>query len=157
MPPERSGLSVDLPADWVESDLTARLQQVLTAAEQARQGLARRLALSGNEVSAMEHLMGEPLGPADLSRRLGITTASATALVDRLEAAGHLVREADPHDRRRKVLRPTPGGAAAVFAQVGPLVGGLLAAESGMSDADRRVVGEYLVRVHAALVADAQR
>ena len=58
----------------------------------------------------MEHLMGEPIGPVELSRRLHMTSASATVLVDRLEEAGHVVREPDPHDGRRRVVRPTAAG-----------------------------------------------
>ena len=101
-------------------------------------GIARRLGLDPSEVDAMEHLMGDPVGPVELSRRLHMTSASATVLVDRLEDAGHVVREPDPSDGRRRVVRPTNQGARAVYQQIGPLVADLVAVEDGMSARDRR-------------------
>src|SRR4051812_14676951 len=43
---------------------------------------------------------GERVGPKDLSRALGITTASTTSLIDRLVASGNVRREPHPTDRR---------------------------------------------------------
>ncbi len=99
----------------------------------------------------MEHLMGDPIGPVELSRRLHMTSASATVLVDRLEEAGHVVREADSRDGRRRVVRPTPGGSRAVYAQVGPMVADLVAAEDGMTTRERDTVLAYLRRVVGVL------
>jgi DNA-binding MarR family transcriptional regulator len=146
----------ELPPDWAGTELSSTLQAVLKAAERARVGIARRMELSHNEVDAMEHVMEEPMGPAQLSRRLGITTASSTVLVDRLEGAGHVTRQADPHDRRRKVVAPTEQGAAAVFAEIGPLVSGIAAAEEGMTAAQKKIVADYLERVATALERTAE-
>jgi DNA-binding MarR family transcriptional regulator len=43
-----------------------------------------------------------------LAVHLGISSASTTKLVDRLERAGHLTRSPHPTDRRSQVLRITP-------------------------------------------------
>src|SRR5690349_11521904 len=56
---------------------------------------------------------GADIGPSQLARRLRITTAATTALVDRMVGAGHLDRVADPSDRRRLVLRVTDSAQAA--------------------------------------------
>jgi DNA-binding transcriptional regulator GbsR (MarR family) len=40
----------------------------------------------------------------ELARATGLTTASITGVVDRLEVAGYVRRERDPHDRRRVVV-----------------------------------------------------
>ncbi len=141
----------DLPPDWAGTELASTLQSVLKAAERARVGIAHRMELSHNEVDAMEHVMEQPMGPAQLSRRLGITTASSTVLVDRLEHAGHVTRHDDPNDRRRKVVAPTAQGAQAVFAEIGPLVAGIASAEQGMTASQKKTVAEYLTRVAAAL------
>ncbi|MFN8126021.1 MAG: MarR family winged helix-turn-helix transcriptional regulator [Candidatus Nanopelagicales bacterium] len=146
----------DLPPDWAGTSLASTLQAVIKAAERARVGIARRMDLSHNEVDAMEHVMERPMGPAELARRLGITTASSTVLVDRLEEAGHLTRHADPHDRRRKVLAPTQQGAESVFAEIGPLVAGIAAVEQGMTAAQKQTVAEYLDRVAEVLERSAQ-
>lgn len=47
---------------------------------------------------------GVDIGPSALATDLGMSAASITALVDRLESVGHLRREPDPHDRRRILL-----------------------------------------------------
>ena len=40
----------------------------------------------------------------ELARATGLTTASITGVLDRLEEAGFVRRERDPHDRRRVVI-----------------------------------------------------
>src|SRR5438552_3388017 len=41
----------------------------------------------------------------ELARATGLTTASITGVIDRLEEAGYVTRERDPHDRRRVVVQ----------------------------------------------------
>ena len=41
----------------------------------------------------------------ELAKATGLTTASITGVADRLEEAGYVRRERDPHDRRRVVIR----------------------------------------------------
>jgi len=55
---------------------------------------ARQLGLRVTDVQAMDLITagGGNLSPAELADRLGIRTASASALVDRLAEAGHLER-----------------------------------------------------------------
>jgi len=139
------------PEGWPASAVADALYAVLRATPETRVGIARRLDLNPSEVDAMEHLMGEPIGPVELSRRLHMTSASATVLVDRLEEAGHVVREPDPRDGRRRVVRPTEQGRESVYAQIGPMVADLVAAEDDMSERERAVVVDYLARVLAVL------
>jgi DNA-binding MarR family transcriptional regulator len=51
---------------------------------------------------------GDPLSPARLGQRIGMTSGSVTVLVNRLEAAGLIERSREHADRRRVTLRPTP-------------------------------------------------
>jgi DNA-binding MarR family transcriptional regulator len=143
-------------ADWPTSRVSTLLYEVLHRTAETRTAMARRLGLNPSEVDAMEHLMAEPMGPVELSRRLHMTSASATVLVDRLEEAGHVAREADPEDRRRRVVRPTDQGAGAVMAQVSPLVTDLVAAEDPLTAKERVAVERYLERVLAVLAAHAE-
>lgn len=134
--------------------LQVAFREVLTLTALARTVLARRLGLSVHDVEAMEQVMlaGEPLGPVELSRRLGVTSAAATQSVHRLQAAGHVVRTPHPADRRRQVLEVTPSGAAHVFSELGPLLRLSARASEGLSDADRAAVERFL-----AGIADAYR
>ncbi|MFC6567029.1 MarR family winged helix-turn-helix transcriptional regulator [Actinoplanes utahensis] len=79
---------------------------MLRANGEATHGLARRLGVGVTDAIALDHLLSSPdgLGPTELGHRLGIRSASATTLVDRLEAAGHAERVRHPSDRRRQTV-----------------------------------------------------
>jgi DNA-binding MarR family transcriptional regulator len=49
-----------------------------------------------------------------LARRVAFDAATSGSVIGRLEAKAWVVREADPVDRRRKLLRVTPEGAQAL-------------------------------------------
>lgn len=127
---------------------------VTRSTKDADHAFATRLALGRNDVAALEVLMNEgPLGPVELGHRLGMRSASATALVDRLEAAGHVERVRDPGDRRRITVVPTPHAHQEAGAAVGPLLAGLEAAAAALTPDERTVVVRYLEDVAAVLKA----
>ena len=68
----------------------------------------RALGVGRSDLRALNLLEHGPLTPAAMAEGLGLTRASVTALLDRLEAAGYLAREPDPVDRRsvRVALQP---------------------------------------------------
>lgn len=85
--------------------------------------LAREVGLSSTDYLAMKHLLiaDEPLGPIDLARLLGMSTGSATTLIDRLQRAGHVERRPHPGDRRRLTLHPTVASTTAITNALHPL------------------------------------
>lgn len=46
----------------------------------------------------------------DITEELSLTVGGTSKLVDRIEAAGHCVRRANPDDRRSFIIELTPGG-----------------------------------------------
>ncbi|MFU8945391.1 MarR family winged helix-turn-helix transcriptional regulator [Mycetocola zhadangensis] len=61
---------------------------------------AARLGLGPTDLIALGHrCLAGPLTPSELASRLGLTTGSITSLVDRVQGAGFLVREVNPHRR----------------------------------------------------------
>ncbi|GJF32741.1 hypothetical protein KNE206_54410 [Kitasatospora sp. NE20-6] len=56
------------------------------------------------EIAAAEE-RGAPLSPARLSERISLSTGATTALLNRLEAAGHITRAREHSDRRIVTLR----------------------------------------------------
>ncbi len=56
------------------------------------------------EITAAEE-RGTPLSPARLSKRIQLSSGATTALLNRLEAAGHIVRTREHEDRRVVTLR----------------------------------------------------
>lgn len=131
---------------------TALLRRLQTAMTEAEGALARRLGVGPTDLAAMTHLTfaGAPIGPRDLSGRLGITPGATTELVDRLERAGHLERRRDTVDRRRVQLHPSPATLAVVAAELAPLRAALDRVVAELDDRDRTVVERYLGDVLAA-------
>jgi len=132
------------PAD--PDPLQEALREVLTLTALARAALARRLGLAVHDVEAVEHVMlaDEPVGPVQLSRRLGVTSAAATQAVHRLQAAGHVVRTPHPDDGRRQVLQVTPSGVDHVMSELGPLLALSARASDGLSERDCEAVLRFL-------------
>ncbi|MFJ4715523.1 MarR family winged helix-turn-helix transcriptional regulator [Streptomyces sp. NPDC088785] len=56
------------------------------------------------EIAAAEE-RGTPLSPARLSERISLSTSATTALLNRLEAGGHVARSREHSDRRVITLR----------------------------------------------------
>lgn len=133
-------------------ELGELLRTYARAVQRVNLALARALGIPPTDVWAMEHLLsaGE-LGPVELGNRLGIRSASATTLVDRLERAGHAQRRRHDVDRRRLVVAPTEQGAAAVLGAFAPLAQALDAAADELTPEGRAAVAQYLRRVTAAL------
>lgn len=127
------------------------LHELLEVADLVRPALAKRLDMGINDLRAMEHLVREPLGPVELAHRLEMTSAAATVLLDRLEHAGHVRREAHPSDARRRIVQVTGHGLASALREIRPMVEELDAAAIGLSAAERDVVRRYLAAVTDAL------
>ena len=96
---------------------------------------------------------GEPLTAGGLGAAVGLSSASVTALVDRLERAGHVHRVRDPADRRRVVLQMSEGSMAAGAAFFGGLQRELVAAMEEFTDDDLDVVRRFLTGMTEVVVA----
>jgi DNA-binding MarR family transcriptional regulator len=84
---------------------------------------ADRIGINVTDLNCLNILaLSGPLTAGELARATGLTTASITGVLDRLEEGGFVRRERDAHDRRRVVvhLDPTRGRrhVAPVFAPV---------------------------------------
>ncbi|MGL4175150.1 MAG: MarR family winged helix-turn-helix transcriptional regulator [Dermatophilaceae bacterium] len=127
-------------------ELSWALRAVVLATAEADRALARRLELRPLDYVAVNHVMTSPhpLGPAELSERLGISTGSATELVDRLEATGHLRRDRHPTDRRRVVLIPTDTAVRAILDALAPLFGDLDAVAHDFTPEEQDAIRRFL-------------
>ena len=97
---------------------------------------------------------GQPVSPGRLGEELNLTSASVTALLDRLERQGHLRRVRDRHDRRRVTLEMEDRAVALGAEFFGPLNADLLAAMEAFSDAELEAVGRFLAAMTDAVVAN---
>jgi DNA-binding MarR family transcriptional regulator len=113
--------------------------------------LARRTGLSESELHSLRYLLGGPLGPNDLARTLGVTSAASSGIVDRLEARGHVSRQPHPTDKRRTVVVISDSGRTEVLTQMRPMFEALVAADAKLTDQQRTVVEGYLRDITAAM------
>ncbi len=132
----------------VGSPPTFALRALLRSYTDLQRHVAHQLHLGLNDVAALEHLVRRSdLGPADIASLLGITTASATVLVDRLEAAGHVERRQHSHDRRRKQLVVTQHAQDAMLQTLQPIFDMHRDIDRHYTDEEQATIESYLGRV----------
>lgn len=89
----------------------------------------------------------------DLARHLGITTASTTKLLDRLEDQGHVTRQRHPSDRRALKVTVTAATRRAALDSVGRQQAPRFGPAARLSTAEREVVISFLTETAVALAA----
>lgn len=129
---------------WRPARTLESLQELIDVAEALPEVVARRAGMSITELHALRHLSAEPMGPVELARRLRVTSAASSGVVDRLVAHGHAERRSHPDDGRRTVVVVTDSGRAEVIGWLRPMFQSLAALDQSLSDTERAVVERYL-------------
>jgi DNA-binding MarR family transcriptional regulator len=133
-------------------DLTQIVRRLDMALAAWHGGLSEEMGMGASEVMALAHLASdENLGPSELAQRLRITTGATTALLDRLAARGHVVRERHPADRRKVVLRLTAQAHAEARLRMHPMATEITELAARLSPEERRAVGRFLEDLGAIL------
>lgn len=127
------------------------------AAESAmRSRTQRSMGLGENDLLALRYLLtakkdGRSIGPKELTAYLGISSASTTVLIDRLEKAGQVRREHSPFDRRALILVPTASTAEEVQAALGDVPERMVEVANRLDPAQAKVVVDFLDSMRAAV------
>ena len=67
--------------------------------------------VSAHQASILDHLDEvDAMSVTDLAGHMGVTVATMSLAIDRLERRAYVRRDRDPRDRRRVLLRVTPAG-----------------------------------------------
>lgn len=122
----------------------AALQELVEISETVPAAVARNAGLSTSELHSLRHLMRGPMGPVDLAKLLGVTSAASSGVVDRLCSRGHAERRPHPGDGRRTEVVITDSGRAEVMARMMPMFRGLAEIDRALTDDERAVVERYL-------------
>lgn len=109
----------------------------------------RQLQVGDKDLLALRFLLvaadrDESISPSALGNHLGITSASTTTLIKRLEAAGYLQREPHPDDRRGQYIRASASARLGVQPALLSRVDQILEAASKFSDEDLATVRRFL-------------
>ncbi|WP_212744355.1 MarR family transcriptional regulator [Rhodococcus sp. Q] len=87
---------------------------------------------------------GRAATPTWLREQLHLNSASVTALIDRMERAGHVARRRDDADRRRVLLEVTPAAMELGWSFFGPLIASATGTVDSYTPAELAVVERFL-------------
>lgn len=146
---------------------SSELRRLIRAGIGVHEAVATRLGLNPTDLLSLE-LLGteEDVTPGRLAELMGLTTGAATGILDRLERAGYVRREADPSDRRRVLVRPDPERMAELEATYGRLMHRTVSAHgrdglgrtlAGLADALTSEAERLRVETHGGIIDDAYR
>ena len=127
------------------------------AAEVAMRRRTREsMAMGENDLLTLRYLLkaqreDRVVSPAELARYLAVSTASVTAIIDRLEKSDHVRRGPHPSDQRRIVVTPTVDTDDEVRRTLGAMHSRMLEAVIDMSPDETRIVIDTLGRLQAAV------
>jgi DNA-binding MarR family transcriptional regulator len=144
--------------DPVMADLVDALRLFTVESDVFVDVFARAHGLGRSDLNAIMWIStgaadGHPVTVGELAGRLGLGAPATTALVDRLEAAGHVRRTRDPHDRRRVTVtmrRPALALATQYFV---PLGRRMADAVEGFTPDELRTTAAVVRRLAAAVTA----
>ncbi len=137
--------------DYRGSETLDALQELVDVAALMPHEVARRAGLSTSELHSLRHLRDDPLGPVELARALGVTSAAASGIVDRLVSHGHAERRPHPDDGRRTQVVITESGRAEAVTMLAPMFRALATLDGSLADDERAVVERYLRGATAAI------
>ncbi|MGY2066998.1 MarR family transcriptional regulator [Blastococcus sp. SYSU DS0619] len=133
-----------------------RLRALTVLLDTAAGAFAARNGLTATDVRALTCLLdreraGVPASPTWLAGELRLTTASVTALLDRLERAGHVRRTARTDDRRRVDVVVQESAKDLGWAFFGPLIDATADVLAARTADERTVIDAFLDDMVAAV------
>jgi DNA-binding MarR family transcriptional regulator len=156
----------DESADWMgqrlEGEFLLAVRRSGSIMQLLGQVAADRIGINPTDLNCLNivALTGH-MTAGELARETGLTTASITGVLDRLEESGFVRRERDPHDRRRVIVRLNAGpGLREVAPVFAPLIQAYRAMAAGYSDDELRLILDFqrqveqLMRDHLARLRD---
>ena len=133
----------------VRAELVRLLQRYVVEAVRLGRVFAEKHHLHPTDWAALLAVIqgdraGRPLTPGELGQCLGISSGATTAVLDRLERAGHVRRVRDDRDRRRLTLHRAESATALLHTFSEPLDAAMDAIVVGYSGGELAVVQRFL-------------
>ena len=130
-------------------ELIATLLEYRSAEEAMRRRTGDSMRMGVTDLQALRFLLraqkeGRPVSGRDLADHLGMTSASVTAMLDRLTKSGHVLRTPHPTNRRSNLITATPGSDDEVRHTLGEMHKRMMVAAHALSADDARMVRDFL-------------
>jgi DNA-binding MarR family transcriptional regulator len=139
-------------------ELARSAQRAATDGILFHQAVADRLGLHVSDLRCLTILLDAGSLPAgEIGERTGLTTGAVTRMVDRLEQAGYVRREADPADRRRVIVSPVPERMATITPLYAGMAQAWATAMDGYDDEQLTVIHTLFDRLHEITNAEITR
>jgi DNA-binding MarR family transcriptional regulator len=138
--------------DELLATLDAALQLSTSRAVFFHQAMAAKIGISVTDFNCLKILVSEgSLTVGGLAERCGLTKGGAiTTSVDRLQNAGFVVRERDPADRRKVIVRHTDAAVASLLPMFEQFTADWSAILNGYPNEELRVLLDYTERSNIA-------
>lgn len=124
------------------------MQAIIFKSNELERELARLLGVNATDYRALSTLLQMPRDKAvtlsALGTALGTSAATTSALVDRLERAGYVVRRRGDVDRRQVTLEATPLGWTRIMTLMRPLMDDSDDYLKTLTPEELRAVGAFL-------------
>jgi DNA-binding MarR family transcriptional regulator len=142
----------------LEALIAADMRALTAESDEIGRHFAGRHDVTANDFRALLHVMvaetaGAPLTAGELRSRMGVSGAAITYLVERMIASGHFLRESDPSDRRKVILRVADDGRTVARDFFTPLAEHNKRAMAELPDADLAAAHRTVTAVIAAMRA----
>jgi DNA-binding MarR family transcriptional regulator len=136
-------------ADLIRAEVAALLRDVYRSATAIAAGIGRAAGIHPTDADALRLLDAASARPTmtELGAELGLSSASVTALVDRLEHGGLARRVRDDADRRRVHVELTELAHQFAADQLTPLMQRIQGAIGSTEPADLAVVARFLTHL----------
>jgi DNA-binding MarR family transcriptional regulator len=127
---------------------TSLLREVIEHSAEYSRMVGAQLDVNETDFEAMEQLIAHgPMTAGDLAKAVGISPGSATVMIDRLVAVGHVTRERNPDDRRGVLVYPNPDSVAEAWKHIRPIVVASENALKKVSASERKAIEDYLEKM----------
>lgn len=138
--------------------ISERLRSTTQRAMEMHHVAAGLIGVNATDLQCIQLLQHGPLTAGELAHRTGLTTASTTTVIDRLEQAGFVARTRDPADRRRVVieLRMERVGSTVVPVFL-PIVSAWQQSMADYDERDLKLIADFLDRIEQVIDGEIRR
>ncbi|WP_253259103.1 MarR family winged helix-turn-helix transcriptional regulator [Subtercola boreus] len=152
----RPGAGAVAPRTPDDTNVLEALHMYRAAEAAMRRRTGTAMGLGENDLLALRFILdqrsaGHPVASKDITRYLGISSASTTVLIRRLETGGFIERRANSADRRSSELVPTEAAEGDTGPMLAVAQNHMAAATRTLTPEEARIVTRFLTTMRSTV------